>query len=223
MPTTSKVSRTDNAYDRLKDEILTNALPAGFQATEPEIAERLEMSRTPVREALIRLQGEGLVELIPRRGARVLPIAPNDMRDIYHLLTILEPEAAAAAARAGLSEKQIAALKLATDDMEQALEANDLDAWAAADDLFHRLLLDCSENARLTAFVNTLFDQAHRARIVTLRLRDVPRRSTQEHRAILQAIQAGDAVRTQTLFRAHRERAARELLELLERTRLAQL
>ena len=103
------------------------------------------------------------------------------------------------------------------------VEANDLDAWAAADDLFHRLLLDCSENARLTSFVNTLFDQAHRARIVTLRLRDVPQRSTQEHRAILQAIQAGDAVRTQTLFRAHRERAARELLELLERTRLAQL
>lgn len=223
MPAASKSTRVDDAYERLKAEILANRLPAGFQATEPEIAERLKMSRTPVREALIRLQGEGLVELIPRRGARVLPVAPNDMRDIYQLLTILEPESAATVARAGVNRRQLAALERATDEMERALDDEDLDRWAAADDRFHRLLLACNPNDRLTAFVTTLFDQAHRARMVTLRLRNVPRKSTREHRAILKAIQAGDAAKAQKLFRAHRERAAQELVAALERTRLVQL
>lgn len=223
MATANRTSRVADAYERLKREILENRLPAGFQATEPEIAERLKMSRTPVREALIRLQGEGLVELIPRRGARVLPVSPRDMRDIYRLLTILEPEAAAEVAEAGLHDAQIAELEAATGEMETALSEGDLDRWAAADDRFHRILLGFNDNRRLTAFVNTLFDQAHRTRMVTLRLREVPRKSTQEHRAILKAIGTGDAARARDLFRAHRERAARELLDALERSRLSQL
>ncbi len=223
MTTADRVSRVDDAYERLKEEILENRLPPGFQAPEPEIALRLGMSRTPVREALIRLQAEGLVELIPRRGVRVLPIAPSDMRDIYQLLTVLEPEAAATIAAQGLDPDQIAELEEATGDMERALEAGDLDRWAAADDRFHRTLLGFSRNKRLTNFVNTLFDQAHRARMVTLRLRETPRKSTEEHRAILKAIAAGDAPETCRLFRAHRERAAAELVSALINCRLSQL
>ena len=219
----ARVSRVADAYVRLKKEILENRMPPGFQGTEPEIALRLGMSRTPVREALIRLQGEGLVELIPRRGVRVLPIAPRDMRDIYQLLTVLEPEAAADVAETGLNPDQIADLETATAEMEQALDEDDLDKWAAADDRFHRALLSCNSNDRLTAFVNTLFDQAHRARMVTLRLREVPRKSTADHRAILKAVSDGDAQQTRRVFRAHRERAAAELLNVLEKCRLSQL
>lgn len=223
MERTAKVSRVDDAYDRLKAQILENRLPPGFQGTEVEIAERLSMSRTPVREALIRLQSEGLIELIPRRGARVLPIAPSDMREIYQLLTVLEPEAAADIARKGLDADRVAVLEAATVEMERALKQDDLDRWAAADDRFHRVLLACSENSRLAVFVNTLFDQAHRARMITLRLREPPRKSTQEHRLILEAIAAGDPERTRSIFRTHRERAATELLDLLEKCRLTQL
>lgn len=221
--TASRTSRVEDAYERLKSEILENRLPAGFQATEPEIANRLKMSRTPVREALIRLQSDGLVELVPRRGVRVLPVSPRDMRDIYSLLTILEPESAAEVANSGLSQKQLDRLEAATAEMEQALADGDLDRWAAADDRFHRVLLNFNDNRRMTAFVGTLFDQAHRTRMVTLRLRRIPRKSTHEHRAILKAIATGDADRVRKLFRAHRERAARELLDVLEKTRLSQL
>lgn len=223
MASSPKVSRVNEAYERLKAEILENRMPPGFQGTEPEIAEHLEMSRTPVREALIRLQGEGLVALVPRRGVRVLPISPRDMQDIYQLLTVLEPEAAAHVAEMGLSSEQIANLEAATAEMEQALKDENLDLWAAADDRFHRELLNCSTNGRLTAFVQTLFDQAHRARIVTLRLRAVPWKSTEDHRDILKAVTNGDADRTRNLFRAHRERAAQELLRVLEKSRLSQL
>jgi len=218
-----KTLRVTDAYDRLKKEILDNRMQPGFQVPDAEIALRLGMSRTPVREALIRLQSEGLVELIPRRGVRVLPISPSDMRDIYQLLAMLEPEAAAETARRGLSEAEAQSLRQATDGMESALAEDDLDRWAQADDRFHRDLLACSSNARLRSFVSTLFDQSHRARAVTLRLREPPWKSTREHRDIIDAMANGDPERTRTIFRGHREQAAIELLAALERCRLWQL
>lgn len=218
-----KVSRVDEAYTRLKHEIRTNAMPPGFQATEPEIALRLGMSRTPIREALIRLDAEGLVELKPRHGARVLPILAKDMREIYELLTSIEPDAAADLARRGPSPEEVAPLEAATEDMERALRDGNLDAWAAADDRFHLTLLDLSGNERREAFVSLLFDQVHRARIVTLRLRKAPTQSTVEHRRILEHIKAGDAEAARLEFRAHRERAANELMAILEDFRMPQL
>lgn len=223
MPVAEKTTRVDDAYDRLKLEILENRMPPGYQAPEPEIADRLGMSRTPVREALIRLQAEGLVDLIPRRGARVLPVSPNDMREIYQILTALEPEAAALVARRELAPAEIALLEGPTSDMERTIETGDLDAWAAADDRFHRALLDLSPNRRISTFIKQLLNQAHRARMVTLRLRKPPRTSTREHRDILTAILAHDDDRARMLFRAHRERADEELIDILEACRLSSL
>jgi DNA-binding GntR family transcriptional regulator len=80
-----KRSRVDDAYGRIKSEILENRMPPGFQAPEPEITLKLGMSRTPVREAPIRLEAEGPIGLIPRRGARVLPISPDDILDKVRL------------------------------------------------------------------------------------------------------------------------------------------
>lgn len=211
------------AYERLKQEILENRMKPGVHAAEPELAQRLGVSRTPVREALIRLQSEGLVDLIPRRGARVLPVSTEDMQEIYELLTALEPEAAAAVAARRLPPEALAPLEAATAAMEQALAQNDLRAWAQADDRFHRSLLKLNCNRRLESIVGTLFDQAHRARMVTLWMRKPPAHSTAEHRAIQQAIAAGDAEQTRDLFRSHRQRAAAELIELLERSRLMSL
>lgn len=215
-----KQSRVDLAYARLKANIRANRMPPGFQSPEPEIAADLGMSRTPVREALIRLEAEGLVELIPRRGARVLPIRAEDMREIYEILIALEPEAAANLAARKPDSAALAPLSAATDSMERALARKDLDAWAEADDRFHNGLLALHGNRRLRAFVAALFDQAHRARMITLRLRKPPVRSTEEHRAILQHLKAGDAEATRSAFRAHRKRSASELLALLETSRL---
>lgn len=217
MPTAEKKSRVGDAYEQLKEEILSNRMSPGFQAPEPEIALRLGMSRTPVREALIRLQSEGLVELIPRRGARVLPIRAEDMREIYEILTSLESDAAAALAKRKPSPKDLAPLSKATEDMEEAVRDEDRDAWAEADDNFHRGLLELHGNRRLRTFVQALSDQAHRARIATLRLRDMPEKSTQDHRIILEALKAGDAVGARRAFRDHRERAAKELVGILEK------
>jgi DNA-binding GntR family transcriptional regulator len=223
MAEAAKSTRVEAAYERLKDEIRTNRLPPGFQAPEPEIALRLGMSRTPVREALIRLEAEGLVELIPRRGVRVLPIRPEDMRDIYQILTALEPDAAARYAETRPSEAELAPLEQATADMEAALAAEDLDTWAEADDRFHQILLDLQGNRRLKDIVRALYDQAHRARVVTMRMRGPPHRSTQEHREILNYLRAGDGASVRRLFQQHRARSAEELLAILEKFKLGQL
>ena len=214
MAMVEKVTRVDDAYARLKQEILLNRMPAGALAPEPEIAERLAMSRTPVREALIKLEAEGRVELVPRRGARVLSVSEEDMSEIYSILTALEPEAAADLARRGGDADALAPLDAATNAMEQALVDDDLDAWAAADDQFHRMLLALHGNRRMTAMAGQLYDQAHRARMVTLRLRAKPERSTQDHRAMLERLRAGDPDGV---------RAATELLSVIETLRLPQL
>lgn len=218
-----KFTRVVDAYERLKAEILENRMPAGFQATEPEIALKMGMSRTPVREALLRLEAEGLVELIPRRGARVLPISLDDMREIYEILTVLEPDVAYRLAQANLDKAALHELEQATEDMEQALADGDLDAWAAADNQFHRKLLALHGNKRLMNFVRTICDQAHRARMMTLRLREKPERSTHEHRAVMTYILQGDAEKARDTFRAHRENSAKELLRILEDLRLHNL
>lgn len=218
-----KHSLVEDVYARLKRDILSNHLPPGTQVPEPELSDRMGASRTPVREALIRLESEGLLKLIPRHGARILPISPSDMADIYQILIALEPEAAAALAATRPTAPTLAPLETATTEMEQALDARDKGAWAEADDRFHRALLAAAPNRRMANVIGTMLDQAHRARIVTLRMRAFPEASTREHRAILDAMADGDADTTRTLFRAHRQRAADELLPVLEELQLKQL
>ena len=223
MSQAGKLTRVNDAYIRLKDEIRTNRMPFGYQATEPEIALRLGMSRTPVREALIRLEAEGLVELIPRRGARVLPIRADDMKEIYEILSALEPEAAAGLAARKPSSDELLPLEEAIEDMEKSLARDDLDAWAQADDKYHHTILELHGNLRLRTFAMALNDQVHRARIVTLRLRDKPDKSNYEHRQILELLRKGDVVNVRRVFRTHRQRAAKELVEILEKFKLGQL
>jgi DNA-binding GntR family transcriptional regulator len=211
------------AYQRLKAMILDNALPPGTQRLEAELAVELGMSRTPVREAMLKLQQDGLVAVTPRHGMRVLPISAADMREIYDVLTSLEPAAAELLARRRLPPDRLRPLHDSCDAMEAALAAGDRAAWAAADVAFHRGLLDLCGNQRLAAMVMQVWDQSHRARMLTLNLRPLPAASTAEHRAIMVAIAAGDGDGARELFRLHRRRGGAELTGLIERSGLAWL
>ena len=216
-------SLVDAAHEQIRRRILDNVWPPGHRALEQEVALALGMSRTPVREALVRLQAEGLVEVVPRHGMRVLPVSPNDMREIYQVLTALECTAAELLARRKPTAAELQPLVQATQAMDDALAADDLDAWAKADEAFHALLLDLAGNRHLQATVMNLWDRAHRARLFTLRLRPKPINSTQEHMHMVDRLLAGDAEGVATVIRAHRERASRELLAIFERYRLAQM
>jgi DNA-binding GntR family transcriptional regulator len=218
---------TRAAYDTIRRLILDNAWTAGFQATELEVAEKLGMSRTPVREALMRLQQEGLVKVIPRHGMRVLPVSPEDMTEIYQILTSLECTAAelvaARHANGELLPGELAALEEASLEMDISLQQDDLDGWAMADERFHANLLDLCGNRMLKAAVLNFWDRAHRARMVTLRLRPKPVHSTREHAELVDAIRRGDGAGAREMQRLHRERAGRELLDVLRRAGLTLL
>ncbi|MEO1266337.1 MAG: GntR family transcriptional regulator, partial [Pseudomonadota bacterium] len=160
---------------------------------------------------------EGLIEVKPRRGMRVLPISVAEMRDIYDLLQILEPECAASLARDGLTEAELKRLGKSVDDMEAALKTGKLKRWAAADDRFHRLHLEFTRNRRLARIISQMLDQAHRVRMFTLPLREIPQKSTDDHRAMVDRLRDGDARAVRRLYREHRQKAAVELFEILER------
>lgn len=218
-----KKSLVEHAYEQIKRRILDNEYVPGFQALENEIAEQLGVSRTPVREALIRLQHEGLVRLIPRRGMQVVPVVADDMQEIYEVLTALESMAAELLARKKPDAETLEPMRSATADMEQALAADDLEAWAAADERYHRSLIDLCGNRRLATMANTVRDQGHRARMVTLRLREKPVASIDEHQQVLDAIEQGDWKTARNVHYQHRKRASVELTKILEKYRLPQL
>lgn len=216
-------SLTEKAYHRLKQEILENNMVPGFQALESELASRLGMSRTPLREAVIRLQDEGLVEVIPRRGMRVLPLSPHDMKEIYEVLTCVESEAAAMVAAQRPSETDLEPLQAATRKMEEAVNQGNLEDWAEADQSYHLALLNICENKRLVQIAFNHFDQAHRVRMFTLRLRELPSQSTREHREQLEALRSGNPLLVREMYRTHRERAAEELIGILKKYHLNNL
>ena len=214
---------TQQAYEQIKRRVLANELPPGTQVLEQQLADDLGMSRTPVREAAMRLAREGLVEVRPRHGIRILPISAGDMREIYEILTALESAAAETCARRGLTDGEMERLTDAVEAMDRALAVDDLDAWADADETFHRALTDLGGNRRLQALVNTIWDQAHRARMVTLRLRPKPVGSNDAHRALIAAIIAGDTDAARRVHRQHRQESGDLLVEILNRSGLSQL
>lgn len=215
-----RLSRTEFAYRELKRRILDNELAPGTQVLELEIAEALAMSRTPVREAMVRLARDGLVEIRPRHGMRILPVSADDMREIYEILTALEPMAAGLAAARGVGDGDLAALRAIVAEMEEALARDDLPAWAEADERFHARLTGLSGNRRLSELVEGFVEQTHRVRMLTLAIRPKPVLSNRDHAAVVDAIAAGDADTARRLHRAHRERSGRLLVDLLRATGL---
>lgn len=208
-------TRSGLAYAELKRRVLDNEFHVGSFFLEQELANLLEMSRTPIREALVRLANEGLVEIRPRHGMRVLPMSGRDMREIYEILTALEAEVAAEVAARGLSAEEIATLRRSVEDMDAALARDDLDGWAAADARFHHDLVAASDNQRLRGVISQYWDQAHRVRMLTLRLRPKPTQSTREHLDLVNAIEAREPDQAWQIHRTHRARAAEMLANVL--------
>jgi DNA-binding GntR family transcriptional regulator len=208
-------SLVEQAYVEMRRRILENEWPANFTALEAGIAIGLGMSRTPVREALIQLEAQGLVTLRPRHGMQVLPISADDMAEIYQIITALEAQAAELVARRGLSDSDLEVLEEPAATMERALESGDRVAWALADEDFHRTLVRLSGNSRLAAMVASVSDQTHRVRMATIYQRPRPVVSTLEHRLLVDALRRSDAEGARELQRLHRRRGGEVMINIL--------
>lgn len=211
-------SLVDDAYAAMKEAIRESIFPPGYQASAQEIALRLGMSRTPVHEAALKLQEEGLVRIVPKRGIVICALAPDDIREIYEVIIALEASAAERLARLPESDRHQVCDDLAreTDRMAEALAAGDFAEWGRADENYHRLLVERCGNSRFVRIMQTVKDQLHRARMLTLKLRSRLPASADEHRAVIAAIRAGDGEAAHAAARRHRLNTSDELLPLLQ-------
>lgn len=217
------MSFVNQAYETIKKKIIENQYPPGYQALERQMVDELGMSRTPIREALIRLHNEGLVELIPRKGMRVVPLSPDDMKEIYEVLSALEVAAVELLGKRKLTKKEVTALENPIIAMDKALEDDNLEGWADADARFHQELLKQCGNRRLASMAATLTDQTHRARLTTLRLRPKPSKSVDEHRQVLEALKKGNWEEAKEIHYQHRAAASKIITEILSYYRLSYL
>ena len=211
------LSLVETAYREIKRRILQNRYPGGFQILEDELTRELAMSRTPLKEALVRLQNEGLIEVLPRRGMRVLALDAEDVADIFEVLSVLEMLSVRLIAERVENAESVRRLRAHVDTMKASLEADDLDAWASADEAFHRSLVDESGNPRLAAAARTLLDQSQRFRMFTLRLREKPVKSTRSHEALVQALKRNEVAKAETEHSSHRRNWHEHMRELLKK------
>jgi DNA-binding GntR family transcriptional regulator len=202
------------AYLAIRHIIKFLKLPPGYTVLERQMAAVLDMSRTPVREALVRLEMEGWVQIVPRRGFVVSPILGEEISQVYEIVEALDGVAGALAARRA-TPQQLAHLETLIQRQEASLEINDLIEWTDLDDQFHSWIIDLSQNPRLRVIVDSQADQIYRARLYTIRHRPKPTRSVMEHKAMLAALRAGAPEAAQAIMRSHRQRSHIEILDAL--------
>ncbi len=208
-------SATHTAMLKIRQLIFSGELFADSNHLETELATRLNMSRTPVREATLMLQAQGLLEVQPRKGIKIKSISVQDMADIYELLTELECIAAKRAAEAGFVNKELKSMRDTIKEMDSALAEQNRLAWATADEAFHSELLRLGGNKHVENMVKTVNDQIRRARLITLNLRPLPTKSNKDHRKLCQAILKGDPVMAVDVHRRHRQTACEMLIAVL--------
>lgn len=216
---------SDAAYETIKGWIQSALVPPGSLIDEAEAAKRLAMSRTPVREALLRLQSEGFVEIARGKGIRVLPLSASDMREIYQVISGIEVMAVSLLTRRAPTRATVAGLIEATQQMQEAAANGDTNSWGEADEHFHRELMRLSGNKKLYTVGCQLRDFAKRAHIVAVRLQTDAYRaqSAESHTTLINSILGGDANDAATRHFDQRERGENALVGIVEKFNLANL
>src|SRR4051794_31694609 len=158
------MSAKDRAYRHTKARILDGSLPGGDLITEGQVADTLAMSRTPVREAFLRLEAEGLLRLYPQRGALVVPVSPEEVRAVMEARLVLEQFAAGKVARLEAARRGTAFDRLDAELQRQRRlgPQPDLDAFLDADRAFHTIIMETAGNPILRDVHTSLRDRQMR-------------------------------------------------------------
>lgn len=203
------------AYQIIRLGIRDLILPPGSMILEREVGEALQMSRTPVREALVRLETEGLLRLVPRKGFVVEPIEKEDLREIYEVAENLEGLAVELATEI-MTEEEIGCLEDINVQLEKALQNNQLNLWAHLDHEFHSSVIQFSKNKRLETLIDVYSDQLYRARLYTIHNRPILIKSIDEHKAMIACMKAKEGLAGRTIMQSHRKRAKKEIIRALD-------
>ena len=201
----------DRTYEAIREAIVSGSLAPGTKLTVDHLAHRLGVSRTPVKEALVRLEREGLVRIVPRHGAFVARLSVPDVEELYDLREVCEGLAARRAAMHARRE-QLAELEELLARAEQCVRSQDRVRYSDVDVLFHGAIARMSGNGRLVEVLEGLRSQTRLLMAASVVLPGRLQRSHQEHRRIYEAIAGRDPRRAEAAARAHVRAVRRAVL-----------
>lgn len=204
----------DVVFHTLRQAILKGELKPGERLMEIQLAQKLGVSRTPVREAIRKLELEGLVLMIPRKGAEVAEITVKDLEDVLEVRGALE-ELAVRDACDHITEEQLQDLLQAAEEFKQALESGDLVKCAEADVAFHDIIYSATNNRRLLQILNNLREQMYRYRMEYMKDGRTHKILLEEHDAIQRALRKHDKVKAGDAIRIHIENQKRSIIRSL--------
>ena len=181
----------DVVFNTLRRAILRGELKPGERLMEIQLANKLGVSRTPIREAIRKLELEGLVLMIPRKGAEVAEITEKNLRDVLEVRCALE-ELAVQLACDRIERNRIRELHAAAAHFRDILDSDDITQIAAADEAFHDVIFKATGNERLIQLLNNLREQMYRCRIEYLKKKECYPQLLKEHATIMKAIEEHD-------------------------------
>ncbi|HYH01692.1 MAG TPA: GntR family transcriptional regulator [Bacillota bacterium] len=203
-------------FESLREAIISGQLSPGERMMEIQLAEEMGVSRTPVREAIRKLELEGLVVMIPRKGAYVAGLSLKDVTDVFEIRGALEGLAAELAADR-ITEDELESLERYLVKISEDIEHGDLNRVVETDTDFHTILYQASRNSRLSQIINNLREQIQRFRTTSLSFPGRMKTALEEHRKIVEAISSRDGELARKLAKEHIENAENSLMSVIQK------
>lgn len=203
-------------FDTLRDAIINQVLKPGERLMEIQLAEEMGVSRTPVREAIRKLELEGFVVMVPRKGAYVAGISMKDITEVFEIRAALEVLATGLAAQR-ITDEELEEMERHLVKETEETEANNLRSIVAIDTTFHDLIYKAARNQKLLQIVNNLQEQLHRFRSASLARPGRGKVALEEHRKIVEALASRDITLVEKLAKRHIEKAEQAFLLSLEK------
>ncbi len=205
----------DMVFDVLMSAIMSGQLSPGERLLEVQLAEEMGVSRTPVREAIRRLELEGFVVMLPRKGAYVAGLSIDDVENVYEIRTALETLAVKLAAQR-MQDEDYRLLDALAERMQATWQEGDVEAWVKLDANFHELLYKFSRNDRLVQLMSNVMEQISRYRIISLANVEVRHNSLAEHQNVISALRRRDSEAAVEAAAQHIENTKQSLVKMLE-------
>lgn len=206
----------DIVFETLREAIINQTLKPGERLMEIQLADEMGVSRTPVREAIRKLELEGLVVMVPRKGAYVAGISMKDIHEVYELRSALEALAASLAA-ARITDDELEEMERQVLKEAAETEVNNLSGIVAIDTTFHDLLYQSAHNQRLVQFINILQEQLQRFRAASLSKPGRSKYALEEHKKIVEALAARDTRLAAKLATEHIENAENAMIFAMDK------
>lgn len=204
----------DVVFENLRDAIITQVLKPGERLMEIQLADEMGVSRTPVREAIRKLELEGLVVMVPRKGAYVAGVSMKDIHEVYEVRSALEMLAVTLAAER-ITDEELNALEqqvLRESEEEAKKDGSDLDNIIYIDSSFHDIIYQAARNQRLVQFVNILQEQLQRFRAASLARPGRSKTALDEHKQIVEALSERNGALASKLAQEHIENAENAMI-----------